>query len=219
MSRVFPMAAGPVAALRDVSLRDRAGEYLGVVGPSGCGKSTLLHVLGLRRRADERRGAVSRTRRRLAVRRGAQPAAAARDRLRVPALLPAADADRVRERRAAAGGGRRRPRRAARSARASCSSTSVSRRAPAIGRRSCRAARCSASRSRARWPTGRACCWPTSRPASSIRRPASRSSRCSIGCTPTARRSSSSPTIRRVAARAHRLIRMRDGQIVEDAAR
>jgi ABC-type lipoprotein export system ATPase subunit len=46
VSRVFPMRAGPVAALRDVSLRIGAGEYLGVVGPSGCGKSTLLHVLG-----------------------------------------------------------------------------------------------------------------------------------------------------------------------------
>ena len=46
VSRVFPMAAGPVAALRDVTLRIRPGEYMGVVGPSGCGKSTLLHVLG-----------------------------------------------------------------------------------------------------------------------------------------------------------------------------
>jgi putative ABC transport system ATP-binding protein len=40
------MPAGPVTALRDVSLRIEAGEYLGVIGPSGCGKSTLLHVLG-----------------------------------------------------------------------------------------------------------------------------------------------------------------------------
>lgn len=46
VSRVFPMAAGPVAALRDVSIGIADGEYLGVVGPSGCGKSTLLHVLG-----------------------------------------------------------------------------------------------------------------------------------------------------------------------------
>ena len=67
----------------------------------------------------------------------------------------------------------------------------------AIGRRSSRAARCSAWRSPARWPTGRGCCSPTSRPASSIRRPATRSSRCSTGCTPQAPRSSSSPTIRR----------------------
>jgi len=47
VSRIFPMPAGPVAALRDVVLQIRASEYVGIVGPSGCGKSTLLHVLGL----------------------------------------------------------------------------------------------------------------------------------------------------------------------------
>ena len=46
VSRVFPMTAGAVTALRDVSLRIDAADYVGVVGPSGCGKSTLLHVLG-----------------------------------------------------------------------------------------------------------------------------------------------------------------------------
>lgn len=46
VSRVFPMPAGPVAALTDVSVQIGRGDYVGVVGPSGCGKSTLLHVLG-----------------------------------------------------------------------------------------------------------------------------------------------------------------------------
>src|SRR5262245_53383698 len=46
VSRVFPMAAAPVTALQDVSLRIDATDYVAVVGPSGCGKSTLLHILG-----------------------------------------------------------------------------------------------------------------------------------------------------------------------------
>ena len=40
------MPAGPVTAVRDVSLHDRPGEHMAVRGPSGCGKSTLLHMLG-----------------------------------------------------------------------------------------------------------------------------------------------------------------------------
>lgn len=46
VTKTYPMPAGPVWALRDVSMRVEGGEYVGVVGPSGCGKSTLLHVLG-----------------------------------------------------------------------------------------------------------------------------------------------------------------------------
>lgn len=46
VSRVFRMAAGPVTAVRDVSVRIATGDHVAVRGPSGCGKSTLLHMLG-----------------------------------------------------------------------------------------------------------------------------------------------------------------------------
>jgi putative ABC transport system ATP-binding protein len=46
VSRVFAMPAGPVTAVRDVTLSIDGGEHIAISGPSGCGKSTLLHMLG-----------------------------------------------------------------------------------------------------------------------------------------------------------------------------
>jgi putative ABC transport system ATP-binding protein len=46
VTRTFDMSAGPVTAVRDVTLSMRPGEYIAITGPSGCGKSTLLHIVG-----------------------------------------------------------------------------------------------------------------------------------------------------------------------------
>ena len=46
VGRDFAMPAGPVSAVRDVSLEIAPRDYCAIRGPSGCGKSTLLHMLG-----------------------------------------------------------------------------------------------------------------------------------------------------------------------------
>ena len=45
VSRIFAMPAGPVTAVRDVTLQISSGDHVAVRGPSGCGKSTLLRSL------------------------------------------------------------------------------------------------------------------------------------------------------------------------------
>ena len=45
VSKTYPSAAGPIAALTDVTLSIERGEFVAVVGQSGSGKSTLLALL------------------------------------------------------------------------------------------------------------------------------------------------------------------------------
>lgn len=177
-----------VTALDDVDLEIAAGEFVTIQGPTGGGKSTLLQLLGALDRPTS--GSIALDGADIAT---ASDAELGRVRARDVGFVfqgfNLIDPHRPRERRHGPGAPPPREGRARRSRRRRARWGSPT--APTTVRGSSPAGSSSASRSRARSRSARACCSPTSPPATSTRACATRSSARCRRSTPTGSRSSS----------------------------
>ena len=102
VSKSYGQGDAEVHALREVSLTAEEGEMVAVMGPSGSGKSTLLTIAGTLEEPTSGEVLIAGQPVNKVVSQHQGAAAAARHRLRVPGLQPAARADRGGERLAAA---------------------------------------------------------------------------------------------------------------------
>ena len=219
--RGLPHVRGRARAGARVARREprrwRAGEFVAIMGPSGCGKSTLLNLVAGLDVPDE--GAItvagsslvgldeSRARDACGAATSASCSSSSTCSRRMTVLenvvMPAVIAGH--EARAGRDAGPR-PARPARHRR----------QGRAVAGVRCRVGSGSASRSRGRSRTSRPCCSPTNRPARSTPTAATRV----LGAVPAparaaARRSCWSPTISPSPTPRERIVRMRDGRVVD----
>jgi ABC-type sugar transport system ATPase subunit len=178
VQRHYEQGGNVLTILNDASFSLQPGETVALVAPSGAGKSTLLHIAGLLEYPNSGEVYV-----------GGRATTGLNDEARTAMrrndigfvyqfhhLLPEFTAlENVMMPQMIAGRGR------LRKGPASCSTTCGSDTVSITARRSCPAASSSAWRSPGRWPMRRWSCWPTSRPAISIRR---RPATCSRHSTP-----------------------------------